>query len=145
MGEAKAAEDEYNKAKKDVEDAIQKEQAAASAFREAKAKRQQELTRVETLRRDLMEAQKKVALLEIHAMNARKMQELEARRKAAADAAEQAKKFLAEQRQKEKEALEATRKALEEARALKGGGKGRAAAKRASEDATNGATSPKKP
>merc|ERR1712217_881310 len=83
-----------------------------------------ELTRVETLRRDLMEAQKKVALLEIHAMNARKMQELEARRKAAADAAEQAKKFLAE-RQKEKEALEATRKALEEARALKGGGKGR--------------------
>merc|ERR1712087_707457 len=101
--QTKAAEDEYNKAKKDVEDAIQKEQAAASAYREAKAKRQQELTRVETLRRDLMEAQKKGALLEIHAMNARKMQELEARRKAAADAAEQAKRFLAEQRHKEKE------------------------------------------
>merc|ERR1712039_875971 len=68
-----------------------------------------------------MDAQKRVALIELQAMNDRKMKDLEEKRKAATEAAEAAKKHLADQRQKEKEALQATRKALEEARALKGG------------------------
>eukprot|EP00408_Alexandrium_pacificum_P010171 CAMPEP_0171234214 /NCGR_PEP_ID=MMETSP0790-20130122/41316_1 /TAXON_ID=2925 /ORGANISM="Alexandrium catenella, Strain OF101" /LENGTH=86 /DNA_ID=CAMNT_0011700489 /DNA_START=1 /DNA_END=261 /DNA_ORIENTATION=+ len=53
------------------------------------------------------------------AVNKKKMQELEEKRKAASDAAEAAKRTLLEHRQKEKTAMEATRKALEEAKALK--------------------------
>merc|ERR1712151_757960 len=89
-----------------------------------------------------MEAQKKVAMLEVMAVNQRRMAELEERRRAASEAAEAAKRHLQEQRQKEKEALEATRRALEEARAAKGGGKGRG--KRGAEGAAD-ATSPKRP
>merc|ERR1712083_714863 len=91
--------------------------------------------KVDEARHALMDAQKRVALIELQAMNDRKMKELEEKRRAASEAAEAAKKHLADQRQEEKEALQATRKALEEARALKGGGKG--AAKRAATPATS--------
>merc|ERR1719411_1477311 len=76
------------------------------------------------MRKELLEQQKQIAMLEVHAVTFAKMKELEDRRKAATEAAEAAKRNLAEQRLKEKEALEATRKALAESRALTKGVKG---------------------
>ena len=64
------------------------------------------------------------------------------RSRAGIEAAEAAKRQLAEERQLEQEAAEAIRGALKEARALNGGGKGRAG-KRAAADGA-GAPSPKK-
>merc|ERR1712217_46718 len=130
-----AAQAEYEQAKKEVEEAIAKEAEAAAAYRAIKEKRASTGKKVDEARHALMDAQKRVALIELQAMNDRKMKELEEKRRAATEAAEAAKKHLADQRQKEKEALQATRKALEEARAMKGGGKG--AAKRAAAPPTS--------
>merc|ERR1711948_213556 len=133
--QVQAAQAEYDQAKKEVEDAIAKESETAAAYRAIKEKRASSGKKVDEARHALMDAQKRVALIELQAMNDRKMKELEEKRRAATEAAEAAKKHLADQRQKEKEALQATRKALEEARALKGGGKG--AAKRPAPAATS--------
>merc|ERR1712125_71783 len=69
----------------------------------------------------LLEAQKKLAMVEVVALNQKRMQELEKMKRAATEAAEQAKKSLQEQRQKEKEMLEATRKQLADAKAAASG------------------------
>merc|ERR1712151_1096335 len=97
--------DEYNQAKKDVESAIEKETDAEAKYKAAKEKRQEALNKGEKDKHALMDAQKRVALLEVYAMNDRRMKELEEKRKAASEAAEKAKQFLAEQRLKEKQAL----------------------------------------
>merc|ERR1719230_1341945 len=95
---------------------IQKEEEAAKAYKVVKDEKDGSATKVNTARTKLLEAQKKVAMLEVMAVNQRRQKELEEMRKAATAAAEAAKRNLAEQRKREKDALEATRKALEEAR-----------------------------
>mmetsp|Transcript_68108 Transcript_68108/g.190189 ORF Transcript_68108/g.190189 Transcript_68108/m.190189 type:complete len:331 (+) Transcript_68108:118-1110(+) len=111
------AQQEFDKAKADVAEAIDKEKESANKYRELKGKRQEFTKKNESQRMELLEAQKKLAMLEVLALNHARMAELEAKRKAATEAAEAAKRHLLEQRQKEKEALEATRQALAEARA----------------------------
>merc|ERR1719277_879911 len=116
---------------------IEKEQEAAKAYKDVKDESTSSVNKVAEARNKLLESQKKVAMLEVMAVNARKMKELEEKRKAATAAAEAAKRNLLEQRQREKDALEATRKALEEARqkAKEAKGIGRGAAKRATGEA----------
>ena len=84
-------------------------------------------------RNKVLDAQKTVARLEVHAVILRKRKVLGDRCMAATAAVEVAKRHLVEQRLREKDALEATKKALEEARskAREAKGFGRGAAKRA--------------
>merc|ERR1719343_1215042 len=128
---------ENEAAKAEVEKAVEKETEMAKKFGDLKAKSQQAQQEVVRLRSEQLEAQKKLAMVEVLAVNAARMKELEERRRMATEAAELARKNLAEQRQREKDALEATRRALEEARAAmgaaKGGGRG---TKRPAEEAT---------
>merc|ERR1719373_1065703 len=111
---------------------IVKEQEAAKGYSEARKKKEDCAKKGEEATKGLLEARKKVAMLEVYQVNQRKMKELEEKRRAATAAAEQAKKNLMEQRQREKDALEATRKALElarqKAREAKGVGRGKRAA-----------------
>jgi len=109
-------EAEHEKARAEVEALMTAEQDAAVAFRQSKEKKIFAASRIETARKNVLEVQKKAAMMEVMAVNNRKMKELEEKRKLATAAAEAAKKNLAEQRQREKDALEATRKALDEAR-----------------------------
>eukprot|EP00411_Alexandrium_monilatum_P060817 CAMPEP_0175500222 /NCGR_PEP_ID=MMETSP0096-20121207/6212_1 /TAXON_ID=311494 /ORGANISM="Alexandrium monilatum, Strain CCMP3105" /LENGTH=351 /DNA_ID=CAMNT_0016802261 /DNA_START=60 /DNA_END=1113 /DNA_ORIENTATION=+ len=117
--QAKAAQEEFEQARAEVEAAIAKEAEATERHRKLKEKRQEAVDKEDLERRRLLEAQKKLAMMEVMAVNKKKMQELEEKRKAATEAAETAKRNLQEQRQREKDALEATRRALDEARALK--------------------------
>lgn len=118
------AKKEFDEAKAAVAAFIEQEAVAAKSFRESKDKKNEAHGKVDEKRKDLLEAQKRLAMLEVMHIQAGKMKLLEERRKAANEAAEAAKRNLVEQRQKEKEALEATRKALEAARNMaKGGGK----------------------
>jgi len=77
------------------------------------------------LRKELMEAQKKLAMLEVMVVKEARDKLLEEKKQAVAAAAEAATKALMERKQKERDALEATKKALEDARAAKGLSKGR--------------------
>merc|ERR1719277_2667198 len=95
---------------------IEKEQEAAKAYKDVKDESTSSVNKVAEARNKLLEAQKKVAMLEVMAVNARRMKELEEKRRAATLAAEQAKRQVVEQRQREKDALEATRRQLEEAK-----------------------------
>jgi len=111
---------EFEVEQKNVEAAMAEEMAGATKLREFSEKRDTVRAEVNKKRTELMEAQKALAMLEVMALNHARMKELEVRRKAAADAADAAKRNLIEQRAKEKEALEATKRLLEEARAGKG-------------------------
>merc|ERR1719396_311245 len=95
---------EYEAAKTEVEKAMEKETEMAKKFGDLKAKSQQAQQEVVRLRSEQLEAQKKLAMVEVLAVNS-------------------ARKNLAEQRQREKDALEATRRALDEARAAMGAAK----------------------
>merc|ERR1719453_2613122 len=99
---------------------------AAASYKAIIANRSEVTKQVEEARKELYEAQKKVAMMEVLAVNHAKMKALEDARKRAQEAAEAARKNMLEQKQREKEALEATRRALAETRAAaKGaGGKG---------------------
>ena len=121
---------EFDRAKAQVEEAMGAEFQAASKYRRLKDERNKSLTRVEEQRRKLLEEQKRLAMLEVMALNASKIKLLEERRKAATEAAEAAKRAMLEQKQKEKEALEATRRQLEDTRASLATAKGLAAGRR---------------
>lgn len=117
--QATDAQKEFDKAKADVTSLMDAEMAAAAKYRDMKIRRTDALKTVESKRNELLESQKKLAMLEVMAMNHARMAELEAKRKQATEAAEAAKRQLMEQRTKEKAALEATRQALMEARQQK--------------------------
>lgn len=120
------AQREVDKARAGIAAEQQKELEAASSYKETVGKRSEITKKVEEARKELYEAQKKVAMLEVLAVNHAKMKALEETRKKAQEAAEAARKNMLEQKQREKEALEATRKALAETRAeQKGIGKGK--------------------
>jgi len=132
---------EFEDAKAKVAAAIDAEAASAEKYREMQEKRKEANAKVNNKRRELLEEQKKLAMLEVVAVNAAKVKLLEEKRKAAAEAAEQAKRNLMEQRQNQKDAFEAARRQLEEAR------RGMASAKGAGEvglkrPAPNGAVEP---
>eukprot|EP00927_Polykrikos_kofoidii_P034086 TRINITY_DN2891_c0_g1_i3.p1 TRINITY_DN2891_c0_g1~~TRINITY_DN2891_c0_g1_i3.p1 ORF type:complete len:280 (-),score=85.44 TRINITY_DN2891_c0_g1_i3:119-913(-) len=128
--QAEEAQEEFEAAKKAVAEAMDEEAASAAARRDLQNKKQDSHKVVEEKRLELLEVQKKLAMIEVLALNHGRMQELEEKRRAAAEAAESAKKHLMEQRAKEKAALEATRQALAEAKQQ------RAGAKRAAEAAS---------
>merc|ERR1719453_2892564 len=99
---------------------------AAASYKAIIANRSEVTKQVEEARKELYEVQKKVAMMEVLAVNHAKMKALEDTRKKAQEAAEQARKTMLEQKLREKEALEATRRALAETRAeQKGVGKGK--------------------
>jgi len=108
---------DYDKAKAAVAAATEAEIAAANAHKETMGKRADVAKKVMEARTKLYEYQRKVAMMEVLAVNAQKMKQLDAARKAAQQAAEEAKKNMLEQKQREKEAMEATRKAIAEQRA----------------------------
>jgi len=122
--EAKA---EYEKAKVEIAAATQKEMGAAASYKQVVASRSEVTKLVEEARKALYEQQKKVAMLEVLAVNHQKMKALEDLRKNAQEAAANAKKTMLEQKQREKDALEATRKALADIRLEQKGGKKRLA------------------
>jgi hypothetical protein len=116
-----AAIQEFEAAKREVEDAVTKETAAAAKVRDLKERKKSDGGGLSEGRLTLLEAQKKLAMVEVLGLNQKRMKELEAMKRAATEAAEQAKKNLQEQRQKEKELLEATRKQLADAKAAASG------------------------
>merc|ERR1712232_258520 len=106
--------------KAEVEAVVSQEATAAATVRELKERKKNDGGLSEG-RLKLLEAQKKLAMIEVLALNQKRMQELEKMKRAATEAAEAAKKNLQEQRQKEKEMLEATRKQLADAKAAVSG------------------------
>ena len=116
-----AALKEFEVVKKEVESAVDAEAAAATKLRGLKDSKNTKNGGLSEGRLTLLEAQKKLAMIEVLALNHKRMQELESLRKSATEAAEQAKKNLQEQRQKEKDLLEATRKQLQDAKAAASG------------------------
>merc|ERR1712137_213285 len=134
------AREEIEKTGKAMQDSLDVEFKAKMKLAELTEKRRQAAAVTEQKRKLLAEENKKLAMLEVISMNNQKMKEVEAKRKAATEAAEWAKRNLEIQRQREKDALEATRRTVAEVRASeKGTGKGR---KRAL--TTSGETSPAK-
>merc|ERR1712187_497549 len=111
------AQAEYAKLKEDVEKAMEKEKDAATKWADMKAKKAAATATVNEKRGELLEAQKKLAMLEVTALNIARMQELESKRKQAMEAAAAAKNLYLKQKQEQKEALELTRKQLQDAKA----------------------------
>merc|ERR1719424_1989396 len=139
--QAEEAKGEYEKAKGEIAAATQKEMEAAMGYKAIVAKKMDVFKKVEECRKELYEAQKKVAMLEVLAVNHAKMKALEENRRAAQAAAEDARKNMLEQKQREKDALEATRKALAEVREAQKASR-RPAAKDIAPAAAAGATAP---
>lgn len=107
---------EYENARAEVQVAIAKEGAAAEAYRAAKFRNEASGGRMSKARNELALSQKKYAMLEVIAINHRKMKEFQKARQAATDAAAEAKRQLQAQKQKEKEAIEATKREISEQR-----------------------------
>jgi hypothetical protein len=122
---------EYDKAAAEVAENTSKELTAATEYKALVAKRSEYSAQIAEHRNALYEAQKKVAMLEVLAVNHAKLKALEDTRRMAQEAAAEAKRVYAEQKLREKEALEETRRALAASRAeAKGRGRG---AKRAAD------------
>merc|ERR1712176_184189 len=112
-----SAQQEFDKARKDVTASIEAETKAAEKMKSLKSKKAELSAKTTEGRKALLEAQKKLTTLEVYQLSHQKIKALEEARKAAAKAAEDAKKALMEQKQKEKDAMEETRRRLQEARA----------------------------
>ena len=133
--QAEAAKKEYGEATTSTQKAIADELEAAARFKELNEKKMKAMTKLDAMKTELLNMQKKVAQMEVLYVNQQRMKELKDRQEAASKAAEDAKRQLLLQRQKEKEALEATRKALADmkGKGSKGAGRG---VKRPAEDMT---------
>jgi len=118
---------EFEKAKAEIDKGRQQELVVAESQKEIVGKKAEFAKKVTDARNELYDAQKKYAMLEVLAVNHKKMKALEETRKKAQEAAQAARDNMLEQKRREKEALEATRKALAETRAEQ---KGLAAAKK---------------
>lgn len=105
--QAEEAQEQFEAAKKAVAEALDDEAACAAARRDLQIKKQDSHKIVEEKRLELLEVQKKLAIIEDLALNHGRKQELEEKRRAITEAAEAAKKKLMEQRAQEKAALEA--------------------------------------
>lgn len=109
------AKKEFEVLQAEVDVVISQEVEAAAAFRATKGEHSS--NNMDKLRLELFEHQKKLAMLEFLALNRARMKEFEDQRLEAMEALAAATKNMIEQRQKEKEALEATKRALVAARA----------------------------
>jgi len=121
------ARKDLNSLKDAVTKAIEEEVEAAKVYKERKATSAQVSSKVAEQSQKLLDAQKKVAMLEVFKTNQVAMLILQEKRDAAVKAAQEVKRSIQEHKQNEKKALdEARRKALEEVRrlmALRPGGK----------------------
>jgi len=114
--QAATATKEFEEVHAAMEAAIEQEVEAGHTYRRLSDQRAEESQREVDCRQQLLEEQRKLNILEVMALERRKMEELELKRKEASETAAAARQKLAEQKEREKQALEATRKALEEAR-----------------------------
>jgi len=112
----KNAELDYIKVQEEVAAITEEEIVAANSWRVAKEKKEAATEKVNLAKKNMMDAERKVAMLEVMYENARRMKELEEKRKQALQAAELAKQNLALSKQREREAMEATKVALQKAR-----------------------------
>merc|ERR1712130_2948 len=112
----KDAKHAFDQTRAEVETAMKEEEAAGAEYKAATDKKSAAEQRTQEERNKLMEAQKKLTMLDVMAtaFKTRKMAEDSKRR--AHEATANAKKAMLEQRQREKDALEATKRALAEAR-----------------------------
>jgi len=116
--EAEAAQTEaearayFAEVQEEVVMAEQKELEAVTNYKSYDSNRGGQAKAKEAARKDLIDATRALAMIEVMGENRKKVQELEQKRRAAQDAAEAAKRRLADQKAREREALEATRKAL---------------------------------
>jgi len=101
----------------EVASAEEQELEAMNDYKAYAAKRGDASKAKESANNELLEATRSLAIIEVMAENRKKMQELEEKRHAAQEAAQAATQHLAAQKAAEKEALEATRKALMEQKA----------------------------
>merc|ERR1711935_1213185 len=99
--QVKEAEGQYEKAKAEIAAATKNEMDSAGSYKAVVAQRSEVTQKVEEARKELYESQKKVAMLEVLAVNHAKMKALEDTRKRAQEAAESARKNMLEQKQKE--------------------------------------------
>jgi len=123
--QAEAAVKEFDEIQAIMKEAIEKESDAAHKYRQMSDQRAEASHKEMDRRQQLLEEQKKLNMLEVMALEHKKMEELELKKKEATETAEAAKRSLAEQKQRERDALEATKKALEDARNTGRGGKRR--------------------
>jgi len=107
----------FEAAKAEVEKAMEEEAKAAALVKVANDKKAGVGTKTMDKRAELMEAQKKLTMLEVMATAFKFKQIADESNKKAKEAVENAKKALQEQREREKEALAATKAALQEAKA----------------------------
>jgi len=124
--QAEAAVKEFDEIQAMMNEAIDKESEAAHKYRQMSDQRAEASHKEMDRRQQLLEEQKTLNMLEVMALEHKKMEELELKKKEATETAEAAKRNLAEQKQRERDALEATKKALEDARNMGRGGKRRA-------------------
>jgi len=115
---AQAAQEEqarrdYDDARARVEAAMATELEKAAAYRSRCGERDAKQQAVQRLRNELLETQKAEAMLSIQALNHARMQELEEKKRTATEAAAKAKQMFVEQKQREKEALEVTKRLLD--------------------------------
>jgi len=101
----------------EVAAAEDKELEAMNDYKASAAKRGDASQAKESANNELLEATRTLAIIEVMAENREQMQELEEKRRAAQEAAQVATQHLADQKAVEKQALEATRKALMEQKA----------------------------
>merc|ERR1711937_822042 len=104
------ARSEFGKVTADVDEAIASEKAIAEKVKLTQAKKQPLKDKTHETKRRLIEMQKRLTALEVHEMTHHKMKALQEARAAANKLAEDAKKAMMEQRQKEKEAMEETKR-----------------------------------
>jgi len=121
--QAAATTKEFEETQIIMKGAIERETEAAQTYRRLSDQRAEESQREVDCRQQLLEEQRKLNILEVMALERRKMEELELKKKEASDTAEAARRKLAEHKQREKDALEATRKSLEGARHMGRAGK----------------------
>jgi len=121
--QAAATTKEFEETQIIMKEAIERETEAAQTYRRLSDQRAEESQREVDCRQQLLEEQRKLNILEVMALERRKMEELELKKKEASDTAEAARRKLAEHKQREKDALEATRKSLEGARHMGRAGK----------------------
>jgi len=107
---ASQAQKELDLAQEEVARTIQEELAAAKAYHDIKER--SKVPSDDDKKAQLLEAQKKLAMLEVMAASQSKMKLLEEQQRVATEAAEAARLAIQEQKQRERDALEATRAAL---------------------------------
>jgi hypothetical protein len=109
--QAEEARAEFDQAHAEVATKIEDEMEAVQEVRKLRLSKAEKCSETYALRTQLFEAQKKVALLEVIAVNREKMKEITEKAKAAAKAAEEATRQISEEKKLIKQQLAATHRA----------------------------------